>query len=135
MQEKPAPYFSLNSFSGAAITSDQFKGKLVLLDFWEVWCGPCVESMPKVQEIYKKYKDNGLLVYGVTHEKEVLDVAKRLIKEKGISFPMLIGNVKSKREYSIQAVPVYILIGKDGKVLMVSEGYPADLEEAIQKHL
>ena len=113
----------------------QFKGKLVLLDFWEVWCGPCMESMPKVQQFYEKYKSKGLEVYGVVHEKEHLDVARQLVQKRKISFPMLLGDEQSKRKYSIDGVPLYVLINREGKIVMVSQGFSPLLEEEIQKNL
>lgn len=127
--------FQLTSFEDQEISSALFKGKPVLLDFWEVWCGACIVSLPKVQALYEKYKDRGLRVYGIIHEKENLGTAKQIVQKKKIDFPMLSGNVQSKKNYSINAVPVYILIEKSGKISFVSEGYPENLEELIQKIL
>lgn len=135
LKDRNAPSFTLGDFDGNNISSDRFKGKLLLLDFWEVWCGPCVESMPKVQQWHEKYKAKGLEVLGIIHQKEFLPTAKQLIAKRKIGFPMLIGSDQTKKDYGITAVPVYVLIGKDGKVIMTSEGFDPLMEEAIQKHL
>jgi len=135
LKDQTAPSFSLNSFDGSTVSSGKFKGKLVLLDFWEVWCGPCLESMPKVQQFYDKYKSKGLEVYGVVHEKEHLDAAKNLVQKRKISFPMLLGDEQTKKKYSIDGVPLYVLINKEGKIIMVSQGFSPLLEEEIQKNL
>ena len=135
LKDKTAPSFSLTSFDGDIVSSDQFKGKLVLLDFWEVWCGPCMESMPKVQQSYEKYKSRGLEVYGVVHEKEYVDVARQLVQKRKISFPMLLGDEQSRKNYNIDGVPLYVLINKEGKIVLISQSLSPLLEEEIQKNL
>jgi thiol-disulfide isomerase/thioredoxin len=132
---KPFIPFQLTRFDGKDFSSDLFKDKLVLLDFWEVWCGACITSLPKVQALYEKYKDRGLQVYGIIHEKENLETAKLIAQKRKITLPMLLGDKQSKKNYSINAVPVYILIGKTGKIIFVTEGYPENLEEEIMKGL
>lgn len=127
--------FTLQTFKNTAVSSEQFKGKVVLLDFWEVWCGPCVASMPKVQELHNKYKNKGLLVYGVINETDQLEPSKLLVEKKKISFPMLIGNEKMKKDFHLDAVPLYVLINKEGKISFVHEGYSDEIEKAIEKLL
>jgi thiol-disulfide isomerase/thioredoxin len=123
-------------FNGKVLSSTDVTGKLILLDFWEVWCGPCIESMPKIQRLYETYKSKGLNVYGITHDMKQLQSAKLFVKNQEIQFPMLIGNDKSRQNYKFSGtVPLYILIDKNGKVALVSEGYPPNLEEVIQSLL
>jgi thiol-disulfide isomerase/thioredoxin len=135
LKGKKMPGFLTTDFHGRNFSPEQIKGKLVLLDFWEVWCGPCIESMPKVQQLYEKYKSKGLEVYGIVHEKEYLETAKQLIGKKKIGFPMLLGTETSSKSFSIVAVPTYILINKAGDIVMISEGFSPSIEEEIQKHL
>lgn len=135
LKGKQVPGFKLEDFNGAEVSMEQYRGKLLLLDFWEVWCGPCVESMPKVQGWQDKYQSKGLQVIGITHEKDHLSSAKKLVEKNKVCFPMLLGNSQTKTAFSIMAVPVYVLVGKDGKVIMVSEGFTPLLEEEIQRNL
>lgn len=133
---KEAPAFALTSFDGKAVTSNDFKGKVVLLDFWEVWCGPCMDAMPKVEKLYEKYKSKGFMVYGIINDLKQLQAAKNLVKSKGIQFPALSGNAKLKTDYKFDgAVPMYALIDRTGKVSWISGGYSGDMEEAIMKAL
>jgi len=132
---KPLPSFQINTFSNESFSSEKLTGKTVLLDFWEVWCGPCVGSLPKVQELYEKYKEKGLAVYGIINEKDQLEPSRLLVKNRKIDFPMLLGNEALLKSYPISAVPVYILVNKKGKISFISEGYPATLEEEIIKSL
>jgi len=132
---KPAPAFELKDFNGRSISSSSFKGKVILLDFWEVWCGPCIASMPKVQALGNRYKNKGLQVYGIISEAAQLDVAKRLVDKRGINFTMLIGNAEVQESYKLNAVPLYILINKKGIISFISEGYADNMEEEIQKSI
>ncbi len=132
---KTLPPFSLPTFNNTFVSSEDFKGKVVLLDFWEVWCGPCVASMPKVQELHNKYKNKDLLVYGIINETDQLEPSKLLVEKKKILFPMLIGNNKIKEDFHLDAVPLYVVIDKEGKISFVHEGYSDEIEKAIEKFL
>lgn len=132
---KPFPSFQISSFDGKPMNSESIKGKLVLLDFWEVWCGPCVASLPKVQALYEKYKSRGFEVWAIMHEKQNQEPAKKLIQKKKISLTMLLGGAKTKTDYSVGAVPLYVLIDRSGKIVFISEGFPENMEELIRKYL
>ncbi|MEO8884549.1 MAG: TlpA disulfide reductase family protein [Mucilaginibacter sp.] len=127
-----APYFELISFNNKKVSTNDFKGKVVLLDFWEVWCGPCMEAMPKVENLYEKYKGKGLLIYGITSDAKQLAPSKLLIQKRNIALPMLVGSEQLKKDYKVNGFPLYILINKSGKISFVSEGYSEDVEAAIK---
>lgn len=135
LKDKEAPDFNLTSFDNKEVSLSKLHGKVLLLDFWEVWCGPCLESMPKIQHTYDLFKDQGLEVYGITNEIKQLEASRRLIKKRGINFPMLIGNEQLKKNYKIYGIPLYILIDKRGKIVFMSEGYTSEIETAIKNAL
>ena len=130
-----APGFVLSSFTGTEVSAASMKGNLVLLDFWEVWCGPCIESMPKVQQLYESYKDKGLKVFGVMNDLKQLESAKRFVEKRGFSFPMLAGNEQLLKDYKVNGVPQYVLIDPQGKISFISVGYSTELEAAIKSSL
>jgi thiol-disulfide isomerase/thioredoxin len=130
-----SPGFELVTFDGKKVSTETMKGKVVLLDFWEVWCGPCVASMPKVQMLYDKYKSKGLQVYGITNETDQLESARLLVQKKKIRFPMLTGNKQIEKEFGVVAIPLYILINKEGKISFISEGFSDKMEAEILKQL
>lgn len=135
LMDKPVPAFNLVAFDGSAVALSASANKVTLLDFWEVWCGPCMESMPNVERLYADYKAKGLAVYGITSDQKQLDVARLLVKKKNIAFPTLIGTEQLQKDYKIKGVPLYVLVDKTGKVVFVSEGFSDELEAAIKKAL
>lgn len=134
-QGMPAPYFSLESFDGKAISSNDFKGKVMLLDFWEIWCGPCIEAMPKIMALYDNYHSRGLEIFGITNDLKQLSSARAFSERKQINFPLLIGNEQVKKDYRSEAVPLYVLIDRKGIIWMVSLGYTDELEKKIAEAL
>jgi len=132
---KPAPSFKLPALSNETVQLQQLKGKTVLLDFLEVWCGPCFVSAPKVQTIYEKYKTKGLQVYGVSFEKKQLDAMKKMLEKFSLKFPVLIGEDGTRKDYDVNAIPRYVLIDKKGNVCFSAIGYSEDIEKEIVKAL
>jgi thiol-disulfide isomerase/thioredoxin len=126
--------FVLNSFSGDKISLNTFKGKVILLDFWETWCGPCVQSMPKVEALFKKYNKIGLIIFGIMSEEKSLESAKLLVKNKGLTFIDLVGNSDVEKMYNVIGVPKYILIDEEGKIIYESSnGYEESLEKTLKE--
>ena len=132
---KPSPAFELTTIDNKKVQLQQLKGKVVLLDFLEVWCGPCFASAPKIQALYDKYKTKGLQVYGVSFEKKQIESMKKMITKFNLAFPVLIGDEDTRTAYDVNAIPRYVLIDKNGNVRFSKIGYSDDLEKEIVKVL
>jgi len=134
----PAPLFEAESFDGKTIRLEDFWGKVVLLDFWATWCRPCVDEIPKTQDIYNTFAtDERFVMIGMSLDWE-LDKAKKFVEEKGLNWPQVCLGDMSKsivvKQYEIGGIPSTILIGPDGKITaknLVSE----QLKLAIAKAL
>jgi thiol-disulfide isomerase/thioredoxin len=113
---------------------EELRGKVVLLDFWATWCSPCVEKMPQVEALHQKFGKRGLVVIGV-HSAGRSDKAGPFVKDKGITFPVLIDSGETARRYAVEAAPVYFLIDKSGKLVWgFSHNPPGDaqIEELLK---
>jgi len=125
-----APDFALQSFGGRNIKLSDYRGSLVLLDFWEVWCGPCRMSMPHLQELHDKYIDKGLVILGIT--KDNITAAKGLLRSRNITYENLVGSAPVTRDYKVAEIPQYYLIDKEGIVIYAGKnGFEKSLEDMI----
>jgi len=112
----PAPDFTLNDMSGNPVTLSQLRGKVVILNFWSIWCGPCLAEMPSLNKLYLEFKDRGLVVIAVAEDPAEKPV-KSYIQEKGITFPILMDKDKKIYfKYSLFGIPVTFLIDKKGAI-------------------
>jgi peroxiredoxin/outer membrane lipoprotein-sorting protein len=113
---KPAPAFTLTGVKGSTVSLANYKGKVVLLDFWATWCRPCRIEMPLVQKLYNELKPKGLVVFGVNLMEEPAQV-KRFLADNQIGFPILLDREgKVAESYKAEGIPTLVIVGKDGKV-------------------
>jgi peroxiredoxin len=125
--DQPAPAFTLPARGGSTIDLSQFKGQVVMINFWASWCGPCRQEMPLLESMYKKYKPLGFTLLGVNVEPEQKD-AESFLRQTPVSFPVLF-DAKSKVSglYNVQGMPTTIFIDRKGNVRLVHQSYkPGD---------
>jgi peroxiredoxin len=125
--DSAAPDFSLPARGGSTIDLSQFKGQVVMINFWASWCGPCRQEMPLLESMYQKYKPLGFTLIGVNVEPDQKD-AMSFLKQTPVSFPVLF-DAKSKVSglYNVQGMPTTVFIDRKGKVRLVHESYkPGD---------
>ncbi|MEL7537404.1 MAG: TlpA disulfide reductase family protein [Pseudomonadota bacterium] len=127
--ERTAPNFTLESFSGETLSLDSFRGDVVMINFWATWCGPCREEMPILDELYSRYQRAGFQLLGVNIDDEP-QRAKDMIAELGVSFPVLFDSSKEVSElYAVQAMPVSVMVDRDGVIRYVHHGYKPGYED------
>jgi thiol-disulfide isomerase/thioredoxin len=110
--------FSLPLVSGELQTLSALKGKVVFLNFWATWCGPCRDEMPSMEVLYNRFKDKGLEILAVNSEESQGDVIA-FMQDYGLTFPALLdedGRVNGA--YGIQAIPTTFLVDRDGKIIL-----------------
>jgi peroxiredoxin len=131
----PAPDFTLKSNAGDNVRLAEQRGQVVMLNFWASWCGPCRKEMPLLDAMYQRYSAAGFVLYGVNVEEDNTD-AKKLIKELGVSFPVLFDTEsKASSLYNVDAMPTTVVIDKKGQIRFVNRGYKAGDENKYRDQI
>lgn len=134
---KPAPDWELKNLEGKVVKLSEFRGKVVILDFWATWCGPCRVEIPHFVELQKQYRDKGLAVIGVSLDEQGPEVVKKFVKQFGVNYPVVIGNEKIADAYGIEGLPTTFVIDRHGRIVSWYIGYndKAVFEKEIQSQL
>jgi peroxiredoxin len=129
---QPAPDFTLKTLDGPNLRLEEYRGQVVLINFWASWCGPCRQEMPILDRLHQRYEDAGFAVLGVNVEGEVAP-AKKIVDKSKVTFPVLIDAGQQVSElYDLQAMPSTVVVDRDGVVRYVHRGYkPGDEEKYV----
>jgi len=111
-----APDFSVKDQFGKTILLSELRGKVVLLDFWGLWCGPCRQKLPHTQKIYDQFKNKGLTVIGIHSAFRTKGMAA-FITENNYTFPTGIDTGHAAKDYAVTGWPTYYLIDKEGQLV------------------
>jgi len=123
LDRKPAANFSLTDASGAKVALADYKGKVVLLNFWATWCGPCKVEIPWFMEFNKAYKNRGLAVVGVSLDDDGWKSVKPYLAEKKIDYTVVVGNDAVSKSYGdVDSLPTTFIIDQDGRIAFTHTG-------------
>lgn len=135
---KTAPEFSLLNLQGTPVSLSQYRGRVVLVDFWATWCGPCRRTIPDLKALYQSHNGEGFEVLGIALERRGLENLQAYVKQSQIPYPILIGNAEVVGQYgNFKSIPTAFLIGRDGTIRNRYVGMQPKyvLEKAIQELL
>jgi thiol-disulfide isomerase/thioredoxin len=120
-----------NWLNGTEVKLGELKGKVVMLDFWATWCGPCIAAIPHTNELAKKYQDRGLVIIGVCHSEGAEKMADT-VKEKGIAY-LVAADVEKQttQAFIVDSFPDYYFIDKAGN-LRIADCRNGSVEQAIE---
>jgi cytochrome c biogenesis protein CcmG/thiol:disulfide interchange protein DsbE len=132
----PAPDFSLPAVSGSA-SLDSLRGRVVVVDFWASWCGPCHESFPWLAGLQKRYRDRGLTVVAINLDKE-RDKAEEFLARFQVPFTVAFDPAgKTAEAYGVSAMPFSFVIDRSGDIVFAHAGFDArktePLEDAVKE--
>jgi len=136
--EGPAPDFKLQDLKGGEVTLDQYRGKVVLLEFWATWCPPCRATVPELIALQKKYKDRDFAVLGISVDDQGENLHAELSdfsRKFHINYRILLGNQDVERDYRIWSIPRSFLIDKDGKIRDSYSGYVDSFESKVSAEI
>jgi|SRR5271166_4210612 len=121
-QRTPAPEFALQDASGKTVSPKDYRGKVVLLDFWATWCHGCKEEIPWFSEFHRKYASKGLTVVGVSLDSDGWKVVTPFIKTAHVPYQIVLGNDAMAKTYGIENMPDTFLIDRQGRIAATYSG-------------
>ncbi len=128
-----APDFTLKTLQGGNLRLEEYRGQVVLLNFWASWCGPCRQEMPILDRLHQRYEETGFAVLGVNVEGETAP-AQKIVDKTNVTFPVLIDEAQSISElYKLEAMPSTVVIDRDGVIRYIHRGYkPGDEAKYVE---
>ncbi len=129
LEGQVAPDFVLRSATGENLRLSEYRGDVVLINFWATWCGPCRQEMPLLDDLYGRYQRVGFNLLGINIDEDSRR-AMQMVQELGVNFPVLFDeNKEVSKLYEVEAMPVTILVDREGIVRHVHHGYKPGYEE------
>jgi len=126
---RDAPDFALKSSTGDNLRLSEYRGDVVMINFWATWCGPCRQEMPLLDQLYGRYQRVGFSLLGVNIDDDSRR-AMDMIAELGVSFPVLFDSTKQvSKLYEVDAMPVTVIVDREGKIRHIHQGYKPGYEQ------
>ncbi len=137
---KMAPDFTLNDASGKAVTLSEYRGKVVLLNFWATWCAPCKVEVPWFVEFQRTHGNDRFAVIGVSLDEDGWTSVRPYVEERSVNYPILIGNDNIAQLYDgLQVLPTTLIIDKSGRIAAIHVGlcnkseYEGDIQAILNE--
>jgi peroxiredoxin len=140
-EELSAPVFSLPDMNGQKVDLVSFQGRVIVIEFWATWCAPCREEIPVLNQIYKVYREKGLVVIGISLDRKPPQEVKKFLDQLQVEYPNVMGDEEIFEKYSqmvnlgpIRGIPATFVIDRKGQICQRYMGLTEKrtLEEAIQ---
>ena len=126
---QPAPDFVLTDLNGRSGKLSDYRGKVIILDFWATWCAPCRMLIPLFKELYARYKDSGVEVIGVAMDRGGVKVVKPFVEKHEINYKNFIGDHKVALEFGgLRGIPTTFIITKEGRIFKKYVGVPPNFK-------
>lgn len=117
-QQHKAANFSLKSADGTSYELSKYKGKVVVVNFWATWCGPCRKEIPDFIEAYKKHRGNGLEIIGISLDQDGWTKVTPFVKQSKINYPVVLGDQQVVENYGgINAIPTTFIVDRNGNIV------------------
>ena len=135
LEGKPLRALDVTGWVNGPVVAADLKGKVVVIDFYATWCGPCMAAIPHNNELLKKYKDKGLVIVGICTSKSGQEKMEETVKQRGIEYPTARDTqLKSENAWHVHYYPTYAIVDRKGVVRVIGL-QPPHVEEVVKKLL
>lgn len=134
-QSNEAPIVALKDLRGRTVRISDYRGKVVLLNFWATWCPPCRAEMPDLVRLQRQFRRQGLQVIGITYPPTELRAVRQFIRSIGVNYPILLGAEETKAMFDTgETLPFTVVIDREGKIRDKIEGIllPEEFEQKVK---
>jgi len=128
-----APDFKLDVLDDGSKALKDYRGKVVLLDFWSINCPPCRRAVPHLVALYEKYKGKGFVALGISFDRREMDNLKSFIEKYSVTYPILLGTMDVARAYGVRSIPSIFILDKKGRVRLHRIGFNEEIGKEIEK--
>ena len=130
-----APDFTLKSRAGQNLRLSEYRGQVVLLNFWASWCGPCRQEMPLLEDLYKRYGKLGFTIMGVNVDTDSTK-ANEYLRDITVTFPILYDTANAvTKSYNVNAMPTTVIVDRNGNMRFLHQGYKPGYENDYKKEV
>lgn len=130
---QPAPDFKVSTTSGQQVTLENYRGRVLVLDFFASWCQPCRESIPHLVEMNRKYGQKGLFVLGMSADEDGVRAVKAFADKHRITYPIAMAEESTLTDFGVRSVPVMFVIDKKGQVSGVFRGFTDEVARSTEQ--
>jgi peroxiredoxin len=130
---QPAPNFKVSTTSGQQVSLENYRGHVLVLDFFATWCQPCRVSIPHLVEMNRKYGNQGLQVLGMSADEDGESVVKAFADKHRITYPIALAGESTQADFGVRSVPVMFVIDKKGRVAEVFRGFTDDVARSTEQ--
>ena len=130
-----APEFTLKSRSGQNLRLSDYRGQVLLINFWASWCGPCRQEMPLLEDLYKRYGKLGFTILGVNVDTDSTK-ANNYLRDISVTFPIMYDTTNAvSKSYNVNAMPTTVIVDRNGNMRFLHQGYKPGYERDYKKQV
>ncbi|HAK58827.1 MAG TPA: hypothetical protein DCO77_00360 [Nitrospiraceae bacterium] len=132
-----APSFSLKDLDGDTVRLSDFSGKVVVIDFWATWCGPCKISALEFEALSRAFQGKNVAVLGISMDEgaSAVETVREFAKAYNLTYPLLMDDGKAGKAYAIRSIPITYILGQDHTIVKIYPGYFPGMGEAIAEEI
>lgn len=129
----PAPQFTLPNLDGKQVSLKDFANKVIIIDFWATWCGPCRQEIPHLNRLYEDYRGKGLEIVGISMDTDEPESIKKFTRDFRMEYTVVIGNESVAEDFGLLGYPTTIIIDRKGNIVKKYTGYQPAFIQEIEK--